>query len=337
MPIHMSGIAIGNGWVDAMKQGPAPIDYAYWHGLIDSPTKDKLWNAWGRCEKKMHMEAPFHDFTIPDECNIMGTIMDAAGANIFPKSQHYAPNIYDVTTWDNYPVLNTDVTTVSTFFNNPDVKRKMNFGSKTIKWAGCIPGAGRRRLKGDKLLPGQILLAHDQPESVVPYIAELLDDAGIRVLIYAGDRDISVSLQGSEKVLNEMTWSGEKDWKDADRYLWTVDGDVAGYVKTHKNLEMLLVMNSGHLVPYNVPVQSLDLISRLTENLPFGDMRLPKIETRDTEPETAEVSDHPWNAIRHHLLLVLFLAISCFGIGASVGFTWKSTSSSSYEKIPDEL
>jgi len=96
--MNLSGIALGNGWVDAMTQGPAVIDYAYWHGMIDSPTKDSLWKAWGRCEKKMHMKAPFHDFTTPDECAIVGNTLDLAGANIFPKSDHYAPNQYDVTT-----------------------------------------------------------------------------------------------------------------------------------------------------------------------------------------------------------------------------------------------
>lgn len=97
-PINLSGIAIGNGWIDAMTQGPAVIDYAFWHGMIDSPTKDKLWKVWDMCEKKMHMKAPFHDFTTPDECAVVGNVMDLAGDSVFPKSDLYAPNQYDVTT-----------------------------------------------------------------------------------------------------------------------------------------------------------------------------------------------------------------------------------------------
>lgn len=202
------------------------------------------------------------------------------------------------------------------------------------EWAPCIPGAGRRRVE-EELLAGQILLAHDQPESVAPYIAELLDDAGIRVLIYGGDRDLSVNLQGSEQVLNDMDWSGKGDWKSSDRYLWMVDGAVAGYVKTHKNLDMLLVMNSGHLVPYNVPVPALDLINRLVDNLSFGDNILPKIEFSEENPELESVvldSEHHLN-IKAYASIFL-IALSCFIIGVFVGSFRKD---SQYQRIPDVL
>jgi hypothetical protein len=235
---------------------------------------------------------------------------------------------------DNYPILNTPVTAATTFFNDPEVKKKLHFETAKTQWESCIPGAGRRRLK-EELLPGQLLLMHDQPESVAPYIAELLDDAGIRVLIYGGDRDLSVNLQGSEEVLNDMAWSGKGDWKSSDRYLWMVDGDVAGYVKTHKNLDMLLVMNSGHLVPYNVPIPALDLINRLVGNLSYGDFVLPKIEVSEKHSEidsAALDSENSWN-IQVYALTV-FIAISCFAMGVFVGSSRKS---SQYQKIPDVL
>lgn len=337
--INLSGIGLGNGWIDAMTQGPAVIDYAYWHGMIDSPTQNRLWKEWKNCEKKMRMKSPYHDFTTPDECGMIENVMNLAGGNVFPKDEYYAPNQYDITTWDNYPVLNNPNSASTQFLNNPQVREELNFGNEgEHHWIGCIPGAGRRRLKQSKLLPGQILLAHDQPESVAPYIAELLDDAGIRVLIYAGDRDISVNLQGSEQVLNSMSWSGEKDWLDSERYLWMVDKDVAGYVKTHKNLDMLLVMNSGHLAPYNVPVPSLDLINRLTKGQSFGDILLPKMERSDESQESTDERKegyyyyyHNQNEV-HHVLPVILISISCFLIGLLIGS--KRNKNQDYEKLP---
>lgn len=236
---------------------------------------------------------------------------------------------------DNYPILNSPVTAATIFFNDPEVKKKLHVESVDKEWLGCIPGAGRRRLE-EEMLPGQILLAHDEPESVTPYIAELLDDAGIRVLVYAGDRDLSVNIQGSEMVLNGMDWSGKDDWKSSDRYLWMVDGDFAGYVKTHKNLEMLMVMNSGHLVPYNVPVPALDLIDRLVGNLPFGDILLPKIEFSDEEPDDV-APEKTWN-IQSFVLssLTAFIALSCFVLGIWVGSFCK-TEARQYQKIPNVI
>ena len=96
--INLAGIGLGNGWIDASTQGKTVIDYAYWHGMIDSTAKESLHEVWEHCQNREPMEAPFHDFTVPDECNVMGSVMDVAGASIFPSSDYYAPNAYDVTT-----------------------------------------------------------------------------------------------------------------------------------------------------------------------------------------------------------------------------------------------
>jgi len=329
--IRLSGIGLGNGWIDPMGQGSSTIEYAYWHGMIDSASREILWKAWERCKKKMHMTAPFHDFTTPDECAIEESVLALAGAHVFPATDHYGPNQYDVTTWDNYPLLYSPSTPVTRLLDNPEVRKILHFESGNAEWVPCIPGAGRRRRlqEASNLLPGQILLANDRPESVLPYIAELLDDAGIRVLVYAGDRDLSVNLQGSEQVLNDMTWSGKRDWKVSNRYLWMVGDDVAGYVKTHKNLDMLMVQNSGHLVPYNVPVKGIDLIKRLTGDLPFGDILLPTIELKGEDQKAG------WEAQVSESSSTILVALVCFAIGVFLGFRCYLLSSRQYEPIFD--
>ena len=91
-----------------------------------------------------------------------------------------------------------------------------------------------------------LLLDHDEPASVMPYIAQLLDDAGIRVLIYNGDRDMSTCSQGNEVLLDQMDWSGANDWKDPHktrRGLWVVDKYPAGYSRPLKNLNFVVVYN----------------------------------------------------------------------------------------------
>ena len=39
----------GNGWIDPIVQGPATIDYSWWHGLIDGPTRENLFKEWEDC------------------------------------------------------------------------------------------------------------------------------------------------------------------------------------------------------------------------------------------------------------------------------------------------
>jgi hypothetical protein len=47
-------------------------------------------------------------------------------------------------------------------------------------------------------LTENLLLDDERPVSVVPYVAELLDEAYIQVLVYNGDRDLRTYVQGSE-------------------------------------------------------------------------------------------------------------------------------------------
>lgn len=96
--IHLSGIGLGNGWMDATVQGPAVIDYAWWHGMIDTATVKAMKQEWKNCKDgSSHQPKPFHTFTVPDECGIMAAVLQAAGMGAVDWG---GPNAYDVTTWD---------------------------------------------------------------------------------------------------------------------------------------------------------------------------------------------------------------------------------------------
>jgi len=212
-------------------------------------------------------------------------------------------------------VLQPGNTTTTNFFNNIDVKRALH-APEDIEWRGCIPGAGRRRrhLVAD-------LLAQDEPVSTLPYIAELLD-GGVRVLIYNGDRDLACCAQGSEKLLDSMRWKGRSGWRSAPRGLWTVDNDqqVAGYTKEHENLSFVVVYNSGHLVPFNVPRAALDLVTRFTVGNSFADYELPSFEFADQEkylPSHQKKDSIPPNHHGRHggHLVLFFLAVIASFVG----------------------
>lgn len=96
--INLWGIALGNGWIDAQVQGFAVVPYAHWHGMIDSTTVTALQQEWDQCRDGSKPQTkPFHPFTTPDECGIMGAVMQAAGVGMVAWG---GPNAYDVTTWD---------------------------------------------------------------------------------------------------------------------------------------------------------------------------------------------------------------------------------------------
>ena len=75
---------------------------------------------------------------------------------------------------------------------------------------------------------------------------------------------------GTERVLQELQWTGRDEWIKAQPGVWLVDRQPAGYIKTYKNLQSLLVLNSGHMVPMDVPKIALDMISKFLGDKEFS-------------------------------------------------------------------
>lgn len=269
--IDIRGIAIGNGWIDVDTQGPTSIDYAWWHHLIDLPTRRVLHTKWDECIKGMITDSsiePFHSLTTPDECGIMTAVMEASGSTF----------TYDVTTYDAYPAIVNVPGLTGTFFNNKDVQKALNV--KKDYWLQCVPGSGRRRLQSNPYhRMRQLILLDQDRRSVLPWIAELLDDAKIDVLVYNGDLDLACNSQGTELALEAMDWSGKEQWRDPLKtkwYNWISADQPAGHTKKYKKLDFLVVYNSGHFVPINQAEHALDMIGRLLDGKSFQDKELPR-------------------------------------------------------------
>ncbi|KAG7338085.1 serine carboxypeptidase [Nitzschia inconspicua] len=333
----LTGIAIGNGKIDAITQDPAIIDYAYWHGLIDLGTKEYLYAEWDHCIANMKAgkmgpgtePKPFHSFTIRDDCGVFEGMLTAAGAGAFEKMMG-GPNIYEYSTWDEYAAADGDGGTVSMFYNNIKVQEALNVPKHQRgphhKWEGCIPEtapSGRRLASADvSAVTGEssfldamnrqrrkLFMDYDTPWSVTPYIAELLDEAKIDVLIYSGDRDIICCTQGSEEALRKMDWSGARElapsdgvatskrnaWTEAPRGLWLYNDYPAGYTKAYKNLNLLTIYNAGHMVPYNQPGPALDMLTRFLKGEDFYDRPLVTFSSYPMPDKVLPVGTPPKN------------------------------------------
>jgi len=351
--IKLEGIALGNGWIDLMIQGRTVIDYAFFHGMIDSITYQTLHQQFdASCSASSDTaNSPMHPFTTSDECGTESLVLRAAGAGLI---KNRSPNTYDVTTWDTYPFIDSDnaESTTEHFFNNPLVQKALN--APDIYWRGCMKGEGRRKLS---------FLDHDRPLSMVPYLTELMDDANIRVLIYNGDRDMSVNGPGTELVLNSMTkWSGHRAWMNntvSKRGLWikideSEEEAVAGYAKEYDRLTFVNVYNSGHLLPYNIPQNALELMLRFVTNTTFLDKEIKPIQfsstsslsTKSSSSNTTTIASNSNNknekntsSTARTLLLGCFMGFTiglCIGIAVTWDyFTQSHRSRREYQPIAD--
>ncbi|KAF5282417.1 hypothetical protein FQR65_LT14311 [Abscondita terminalis] len=117
---------------------------------------------------------------------------------------------------------------------------------------------------GKKVLAAMI---PDVMQSIVPLLTDLLDN--YKILFYNGQFDILIAYPLMMNFLQKMEFKDSDAYKVAERHIWRIDGDVAGYVKEAGNIMDLLVRNAGHMVPMDQPKWALDMITRFTRNLSF--------------------------------------------------------------------
>lgn len=228
----------------------------------------------------------------------------------------------------NYLMPYLEVTCTLTMFDINDQHDRSALNAESMEempqWLECVPGSGRRRqlLQQHRDL---ILLDEDIP-SVVPYIAELVDDAKIDVLLYNGDLDLACSPQSTEMALESMSWSGKDSWMDPKQtpwQQWIVQDQAAGHTKKLGNLQFLVVYNSGHFVPTNQAEHALNMIGRLIDGASFGDQELPQFAMNDINNGENRITsinmDGPHKSTVHHS----FLIGACgFLLGLLVSVVW---------------
>ena len=94
---------------------------------------------------------------------------------------------------------------------------------------------------------------------VVPGILE-----EIPVLVYAGDADYICNWLGNKAWTEALEWPGQKEYKNAKMEDFKIDGDgkKVGEVKSHGNFTFLKLHAGGHMVPYDQPEASLEMLNR---------------------------------------------------------------------------
>ncbi|KAJ8712659.1 hypothetical protein PYW08_007963 [Mythimna loreyi] len=242
LKINMKGIAIGNGLSDPEHQ-LVYGKYLYQIGLIDS-NGAKLFEQYENKTKNFIKQGKWDDAFATFDSLLNGDMID--GKSIFTNLTGF--NFY------------------FNFLHTKDYTQYEDFGPMLQKTAvrkmihvGNLPFHNGTEVEKH--------LKQDVMKSVAPWISELLDH--YYVVIYNGQLDIIVAYPLTVNYLKNLNFTGAEDYKTAKRYVWKVDGEVAGYVKQAGKLVEILVRNAGHMVPGDQPKWALDLITRFTHEKTF--------------------------------------------------------------------
>lgn len=240
--INLKGIAIGNGLSDPEHQ-LVYGKYLNQIGLIDF-NQAKVFEEYEKKTINFIKQKKFNDAFESFDTLLNGDLID--GKSIFT-------NMTGFKFYFNY--LHTkDYTAYEDFgpmIQKCAVRKSIHVGDKPFNTGKEV----EQHLKQDVM------------KSVAPWISELLDHYD--VVIYNGQLDIIVAYPVTVNYLKNLNFTGADLYKTAKRFIWEVDGEVAGYVKQANKLIEILVRNAGHMVPGDQPKWALDLITRFTHEKTF--------------------------------------------------------------------
>ncbi|KAI3758979.1 hypothetical protein L6452_06552 [Arctium lappa] len=227
--INLSGIAIGNAWIDDNTSIEGMYDYYWTHALNSDETNVGInkncdyvsGNFSDTCYK--YQSQGDGEYGRIDIYNIYAPLCD--GSTQKPGSPGSVKDFDPCS--DGY---------VSSYLNRAEVQEALHV--RNTSWTHC-GGVGWT----------------DSPTTILPTINQLIG-SGISVWIYSGDIDGRVPVTSSRYSVNRLKLPVETAWRP-----WYYNEEVGGYVVGYKGVVLTTVRGAGHTVPSYQPERALVMIS----------------------------------------------------------------------------
>ncbi|KAJ8769274.1 hypothetical protein K2173_002203 [Erythroxylum novogranatense] len=225
--VNLKGVAIGNGITDPVTQVQTHAANAYYSGLINERQKGQLEEVQRKAVRLIEMgkwteatETRNEVFHMLSNFTGLATLFD------YTKKEPYKT----------YLVIN--------LLQSNDVKKGLGANESTV-FDDCSDVV-------EAALHGDVMKS-------VKYIVELLVKES-KVLLYQGLYDLRDSAVSVEAWVKTMKWDGIERFLMAERKIWKVEGELAGYVQKGGSLSHAVVLGAGHLVPADQSVNSQAMI-----------------------------------------------------------------------------
>ncbi|CAG8493243.1 6151_t:CDS:10 [Funneliformis mosseae] len=244
---NLKGIAIGNGWIDPVSQYNAYYTFTVEKGLLVGEDKNTAENQLEKCMNELKKKPAIH----LDICEqILQTILkhskDKVGEN------ETCINQYDIRDHsDTYPSCGFrwpyELSTITEYLRRPDVIGAIHAEQQQIGWVECNLGVGRD-------------FDNDPNPPSITLLPDLLKQ--IDVLLYNGDQDLICNINGMQDMLDNLEWNGYKGFKNLTELSYYVNNTQVGHILAERNLTYVVVYNASHMVPYDAPLTSMDMMYR---------------------------------------------------------------------------
>jgi vitellogenic carboxypeptidase-like protein len=247
--IYLTGVAIGDGWMNPKMQTLVQLEYAYQMAFVDTLQYQRIYAKYetfcALLEIAIRQRKPEYWKVVFDLGNeVTGDILKCGGW----------PAMYDVRKWsavsDGF---------LETYLNTKAVKKALHV-SDVKKWRTY-----------DAYGPVSDALIPDFMTDLTGLFPALLER--YRLLFYTGNFDMACGFAGTEQILQELEWPHQEEWKTLERQVWGTPEEkdekgwevakapqTFGYVKSYGNLTQVVIPCAGHLLPMDQPKTSRKML-----------------------------------------------------------------------------
>ncbi|PKA64721.1 Serine carboxypeptidase-like 50 [Apostasia shenzhenica] len=214
--INLAGIVVGNGLTHPVAQVGTHAATANFAGLINDRQRARL--------EELQDEAILltREGRWPEASTARNRVFDCL------QNATGLATLFDLTKKRPYGTAKLEG-----FLNAEEVKAALG-AEKSPAWVECSDAVA-------EVLHGDVM------KSVKFMLEEVLRKT--RVLLYQGIFDLRDGVASSEAWMKVMEWEGIGRFMAAERKVWRVEGEVAGYLQRWGKLTHVVVSGAGHLVP----------------------------------------------------------------------------------------
>ncbi|CAK7891269.1 carboxypeptidase Y [[Candida] anglica] len=243
----LASVLIGNGLTDPLTQ------YKYYEPMACGEGGEPSVLEPEECEAML--DSTPRCLSLIESCYETGSVWSCVPATIYCNNGQMGPyqktgrNVYDIRTMcEGSSLCYKGLEYIDSYLNEKEVQEKI--GAEVEEYQSCNFDVNRN-----------FMFAGDWMKPYHKAVIELLEK-GLPVLIYAGDKDFICNWLGNQAWANDLDWSGHDEFAKQPVRKWKAGKTHAGDVKNYENFTFLRVFGAGHMVPYDQPENSLDMVNR---------------------------------------------------------------------------
>ncbi|GJP84354.1 hypothetical protein CLOP_g14415 [Closterium sp. NIES-67] len=239
--INLQGMAIGNGLTSPRTQVMSYAQFGFNNGLMRY-WKFRELKARGRvCQLNDMMCGSQGKAT----CLVAFFVCTWYFNQVLLQTGNGNLNYYDVRKPCEFDSGCYDFSAGTAYLNSDAVRQQLGV---TRQWVDC----------SDNVYFAMLM---DFERDETEHVREVLN-SGLRVLIYAGEKDLICNWIGNSWWVKGLNWKRQRQYGKAKYQPFVVGGSTKGKAKVAEPLTFLRVHEAGHMVPMDQPEAALEMIRR---------------------------------------------------------------------------